>query len=738
MSDLAATPLRTSAADLSENEAVVSLVRRAGKEPGLRQILDALPTAIYATDAEGRITLFNRACVAFSGRTPTLGSDHWCVTWKLYHPDGRPMPHDECPMAIALKEGRAVRGVEAIAERPDGTRIWFEPYPTPLFDEAGNVIGGINMLVDITERRKNEHANATLAAIVESSDDAIISKNLDSIITSWNRGAERMFGYTAAEAIGRSVTMLMPPDRVSEEPGILTRLRAGERIDHYETVRRRKDGTLLDISLTVSPIRDRQGRIIGASKVARDITHRKQAERDLREGEERYRQLLALMPAAVYSCDQSGLITYYNERAAQLWGRSPRPGDTDERFCGSEQMILPDGRPLPHEQCPMAVALREGRAFRDQEVTIRRPDGSLVPVLVNIDPILDEQGEVVGAINAFHDVSAVKQAEAARRESEERFRLLADSSPALIWVNGATGCEYVNKTYLAFLGVDLIAVRGDSWAAFVHPQDRESYLSAYRKAMRDRAEFDAEFRFRRADGDYRWMRSTGRPRFGPDGGFVGYAGVTVDITERKQQEAHAALLTAELSHRVKNTLASIDAIASQSMRHAGSLEQFAESFRERLRAMARSHGLLTRSNWEGAPLREVVEAELLSRVGSPEHARIEGPPVMLPPRALLSVHMALHELCTNAAKYGALSTPKGRVSVQWRMLGQNGDRQLELDWTERGGPRVAPPQRKGFGTTLLGQVIEYELEGETRLDFDMGGVRCQMLIPWDTAGPYSE
>jgi two-component system CheB/CheR fusion protein len=245
---------------------------------GFRQMLDALPAAIYTTDANGRITHFNPACVEFSGRTPELGTDHWCVTWKLFHPDGTPMPHDECPMAIALKTGRVIRGAEAIAERPDGTRIWFIPYPTPLFDDSGNVIGGINMLMDITERKQAEAANARLAAIVESSDDAIISKDLNGIIASWNQGAERLFGYTAEEVIGKPVTVLIPPDHVDEEPGILDRLRRGQRIDHYETVRQRKDGVLIDISLTVSPVKDGSGRIIGAAKVARDITQRKQTE----------------------------------------------------------------------------------------------------------------------------------------------------------------------------------------------------------------------------------------------------------------------------------------------------------------------------------------------------------------------------------------------------------------------------------------------------------------------------
>jgi PAS domain S-box-containing protein len=181
-------------------------------------------------------------------------------------------------MALALKEQRAIRGMEAVAERPDGTLVHFVPYPTPLYDNSGTLIGAVNMLVDISDRERADLDAQRLASIVESSNDAIISKSLDGIITSWNRGAERLFGYTAEEVIGKAVTILIPEDRISEEPEILERIRRGKRVDHYDTVRRRKDGSLIDISLTVSPLKEADGRIIGASKIARDITERKRAQ----------------------------------------------------------------------------------------------------------------------------------------------------------------------------------------------------------------------------------------------------------------------------------------------------------------------------------------------------------------------------------------------------------------------------------------------------------------------------
>jgi PAS domain S-box-containing protein len=249
-----------------------------GGDSRFREVLDALPAAVYITDPAGRITYFNEAAAALWGHRPELGKSEWCGSWKLYWPDGRPLPHGECPMALAVKERRPIRGVEAVAERPDGSRVPFISHPTPLFDASGTFVGAVNMLVDITERKHAEDYAQRLTSIVEFSHDAIVSKDLNGVIVSWNSGAERLFGYSAAEVIGQSITILIPPDRLNEEPGILARIVRGEHIDHYETIRRRKDGSPIEISLTVSPVKDASGRIVGASKIARDISERRQAQ----------------------------------------------------------------------------------------------------------------------------------------------------------------------------------------------------------------------------------------------------------------------------------------------------------------------------------------------------------------------------------------------------------------------------------------------------------------------------
>jgi PAS domain S-box-containing protein len=268
-----------------------------------REILEALPEAVYVTDADGLITFYNEAAAQLWGVRPELGKSEFCGSWKLYWPDGTPLPHSECPMAMALREKRPIRGLEAIAERPDGVRVPFLPFPSPLFDSEGKLTGAVNMLVDITDRNFADEAAQRLAAIVEFSDDAILTKDLNGTIITWNKGAEHLFGYTPEEAIGQPVQMLIPPDLQDEEPQILGRIRRGERIEHYETVRRRKDGSTVDISLSVSPIRSRDGRIIGASKIARDISDRRLVEERqrllLREMNHRVKNLFTLASGVV-------------------------------------------------------------------------------------------------------------------------------------------------------------------------------------------------------------------------------------------------------------------------------------------------------------------------------------------------------------------------------------------------------------------------------------------------------
>jgi PAS domain S-box-containing protein len=345
--------------------------------------------------------------------------------WKPEDTDASPICIDNVEMAVEVSEElKAVvrtEGIAALAFIPVfvGGKIvgkFMAYYDAPHVFERSEVDGCTAIAKQLgfgLERLRAEEDTRRLASIVDNSQDAIISKNLDGVIQTWNRGATRIFGYTADEVIGKPVTILIPPERINEEPGILARLRAGERIDHYQTVRQHKDGTLLDISLTVSPIRDKAGRIIAASKIARDISAQKRAEEALRDSERRLHELLAAIPAAIYTTDAQGKITYYNEAAVEFAGRRPVVGS--DEWCVSWKLYWPDGTPLPHDRCPMALALKENRPIRGMEAVAERPDGTRIPFIPFPTPLYDAEGNLIGAINMLVDVSERKQAETQQR-----------------------------------------------------------------------------------------------------------------------------------------------------------------------------------------------------------------------------------------------------------------------------------------------------------------------------------
>ena len=242
---------------------------------------------------DGTLVEANRLCLDECGftRDEVIGRKFWDCGWWNRSAELMDMIREGTRQAA----GGAVFRQQSNYFLADGSQRVVDLILAPVRDEAGQVIFIAPTGTDITARKLSEQASSRLAAIVESNDDAIISKDLNSVIQSWNGGARRLFGYTPAEAIGQSVTMLMPPERIDEEPGILDRIRRGDRIDHYETVRQRKDGTLVDISLTVSPLYDEHGQVVGASKIARDITDRKRAERALLEADRHKNEFLATL-----------------------------------------------------------------------------------------------------------------------------------------------------------------------------------------------------------------------------------------------------------------------------------------------------------------------------------------------------------------------------------------------------------------------------------------------------------
>jgi PAS domain S-box-containing protein len=265
-------------------------------------------------------------------------------------------------------------------------------------------------------RQASEIVARRLAAIIESSDDAIVSKDLNGVIRSWNKGAERVFGYTEDEVVGRSITILIPADRQIEEQRILERIRRGERVEHFETLRRCKDGRTIDISLTISPIKNDKGEIIGASKIARDITGSKESEERLRRALEFDETVMLSMGEGLYTLDSEGRVTFMNPAAQRLFGW------TLNEMLGRKMHDVthhsrPDGSLFPASECASLAVLKEGRVLAEFEDVFIRKDGSFFNVVYSASP-LRGNGQITGVVVVFRDISDRKQAEA------ERARLL--------------------------------------------------------------------------------------------------------------------------------------------------------------------------------------------------------------------------------------------------------------------------------------------------------------------------
>jgi PAS domain S-box-containing protein len=638
--------------DLTESRRMREALR--STERRYRQLVQSLPAAVYTCDAEGRIQLYNAAAVDLWGLAPEVGRSFWCGSKRIFRPTGEELPLAECPMAVALREGRSIPGEEIIIERPDGTRRHVLAHPEPQFDAAGNVVGAVSMLLDITDRKRAEVAQTRLAAIVESSEDAIISKTLDGRIVSWNVGAQRIFGYTADEIVGKNVALLVPEDRQAEETEFLARLRRGERIDHFETVRLHKNGRRIDVSVSISPVRDAAGAIVGASKIARDVTDRRRSEQALRESDERFARFMRHLPGLAWIKDADGRYLFANDAAERAFGRSREdlygrtdaelfPPETAAQFRANDEAALraefgvetietldhqdgvhhslvskfpipgPEGAPAMIGGMAIDVTMRleAERALRDSEARFRaimtnapvaifikdlegrytlanplasealgRPEGAegytdhellskeAADNIRQVDlqimssgrpteqeesverdgyrgeflsvkfPLRDGEGQIIGVCGVAVDMTERKRAQQALHESDQRLRLATQTGKLGVWDWDIENDRISwSESLYAIHGVSpewFTETVGD-FSALVHPDDRELVARSIQDAMHAEAPYELEFRAVRPDGEVIWLftnaavlRRNGQP--------IRMLGATMDITERKRGE----------------------------------------------------------------------------------------------------------------------------------------------------------------------------------------------------------
>jgi PAS domain S-box-containing protein len=497
------------------------------------------------------------------------------------------------------------------------------------------------------------------------------------------------------------------------------------------------DGSLRWIHAWAAPM-ERDGAVVAFA----DAEAEHHAAEALQESERRFRTLADTVPQIVWSTRLDGVTDYINQRLAEYTGIPPEAASS----ATLAEIIHPEDR--PHAMDAWARAVETGTRY-NAELRMRRADGSYGWVVAHAVPVHGSDGTPIRWVGTSMDVNELVEArralerqvaaEAAARQaalaaaealavSEDRFRRFAEASPDAIWITDPEGTrvEYLGPAFADIWGEPLDAAIAEPGLrlARVLEDDRPRLEQAMAEVQRGGV-CDVQYRIRRADSEVRWIRDSIFAVRDGVGRVTRVGGLARDITDRREAEDRQALLLAELNHRVKNTLATVQSLALQTARAVSDATQpmsrFLGDFQGRLMALARGHDLLTARNWRGAPLADVASAALApwlpsDRMGTgaePPRVVLSGPGVWLAPRQTVALSLGLHELATNAAKHGALSVAPGRALLNWRL---EADGMLVLDWTERYGPPAREPERTGFGTRLLKQGLPADLGAGARVE----------------------
>jgi PAS domain S-box-containing protein len=457
-------------------------------------------------------------------------------------------------------------------------------------------------------------------------------------------------------------------------------------------------------------------RIVGVNY---DVTERKKAEEALRESESRFRNMADAAPVMLWVTDQSGYCVYLNRSWYSFTGQTP----SEAEGYGWLDATHPDDREMAERVFRDA---NENRSPFRIEYRLRRADGAYRWCIDAAAPRLGADGEHLGYIGSVIDIDERREAERLQRESESRLRMITNTLPAFVWFATPDGeLHYFNDRWYEYTGQTPETALPSGWTQVLHPEDAEPVSRAWAEARAHGRDYEIECRYRRSDGAHRWYMARAMPLKDEAGRITAWVGSSTDVHEHVVAEAQQTLLINELNHRVKNTLATVQALASQAVAPGESVMEYRKNFEARLMSLSAAHDILTATSWEGASLQELV-LRVLRPWEDRDRFLMTGPSAWLSPRQALSVALALHELATNAVKHGALSVADGRVMLDWSATGGV----LRMQWREVGGPPVEPPQRRGFGSRLLERGIGRELGAEAVLEFRSTGVEYQLNLPF--------
>jgi PAS domain S-box-containing protein len=490
----------------------------------LAAIVDSSDDAIAAVSPEGIILNWNRGAQKIFGYSAAeIVGKPSCILF----------PRDRQPalaqiMAEVLK-GNSVSGHHGFSLRKGGKRFRASTTACPIRDASGTVTAVSVVLRDISDQEEAAKARALLASIVDSSGEAILGVSLDGTVVSWNRGAAELFGYSSEEIIGTNVLRLSPPDVREHTRHNIERIRVGEDIATFESVRVRKDGRLIPVSISISPIRDASGHTLGTSAIIRDIGQRLAAERKLRDSEARFRGVFEHAPIGLCVSGLDGRFIQVNPAFRRMVGYT------------EQELLSMHFLDLTHpDDVPMCLGIKQALSENPNESpeTEKRyvhRNGNVIWVRSKISRVQEASGDY--DVVHVEDITARKHAEEALSESEDRFRLIADACPAMLWVTDAQGGNvFVNRFWRDFFCPTGDQSEGNGWQTLFHPEDGQAYIESFARAVRDRAPFRAEARVRRGDGSLRLIDSYAEPRLSTAGTFLGHVGISSDITDRRQAE----------------------------------------------------------------------------------------------------------------------------------------------------------------------------------------------------------